>query len=604
MSGKGESSPNVSRNPLSIATRFSAEIFFLFGLAILTFLFIAETKVTANDDVYVYFNYARNFVDGRFFAYDTRNIPSEGFTSLLYVLLLVPFEFFGVNIMFGGFLLNMLALLATVFVGVLLISNNAGVAGKKSLFFGLLFATLLMFDANIRGLAGWSFESLLNPLFIFLCFLFFEKTLDSEDEKNNRFATLFFLSIFAAFLIRPENILIVGILAPLLLALHHNRKRILIFWIAFSVCFLLFFLWKYLYFHDIFPTGFYRKVTLEALPGKAYLLKAFDAYALYFGALLILAFISFVARFVVGRLRSKSTDLAIDPALENERSLLQEYRLPLSMLLVALLNLLFVLKVEPLIGVHYRYVLAPIVILYFLSAFFVVKTTETGKLAKIPTDILLALTLGAILVLVGSQGSKKLLAQMKGINIYSKAVASTEVHKYLKFGNYLREHLSDPENITMVMGDAGAVPYSFHCKFIDPNGLTEPYIARLFGDVPNKAHLFAEYIMAQNPDIFVIWFSRPDKEGNLKLFRNRHSPLNVDQWYTALQEIEEKGIRYLGTLSAYYDLHIGVRAGSEYLEEIKGVLTPYLSKNGYILENGLFLTHKGESIHFEPVNSK
>jgi hypothetical protein len=64
---------------------------------IAAFFLLAPLQIVVYDDAYVYFTYARNFVEGRPFAYDPRNIPSEGFTSLLYMLMLVPAELLRVN---------------------------------------------------------------------------------------------------------------------------------------------------------------------------------------------------------------------------------------------------------------------------------------------------------------------------------------------------------------------------------------------------------------------------------------------------------------------------------------------------------------------------
>ena len=56
--------------------------FAVLALAYVALFVLASIRLETNDDVFVYFNYARNFCDGRPFAYDPRNLPSEGFTSL------------------------------------------------------------------------------------------------------------------------------------------------------------------------------------------------------------------------------------------------------------------------------------------------------------------------------------------------------------------------------------------------------------------------------------------------------------------------------------------------------------------------------------------
>jgi hypothetical protein len=573
------------------------------GMALLGVFFLSNTEIVANDDVYVYFNYARNLVEGRPFAYDHRGIPSEGFTSLLYVLILAPFEYLKVNLMFAGFMINTLALAATVYAAALL-ARASGLAKDKSLpFFLLVFSAALVFDSNIRGMVGWAFETLLNPLFMLACFLFFEKTLALDGNKERRWLSLFFVSYFAAFLVRPENLAIIGTLVLLLFIMHRNRKLLIRYTIAFSVFLGLFLLFKYIYFHDIFPTGFYRKVSLEALPGKDHVLSGLKAYSFQSTALLVL-FSAFIVHNILKRLKHAGTEdsSASSMPLEVLKHILHSYRLELAMVLVALVNALFYLKVEPLVGVHFRFLVIPIVIVYFLLALFIVRLTERGILAKLPPALFMVITLAAICVTVFvSKGSIKGIKRLTNINIYHRVLEQTASHHYLRFGSYMRESLSRPEDVTMVMGDAGAVPYSFHCRFIDPNGLTEPYIARLFGNVPDKTRLFVDYIKQQEPDIFLIWFTRPNKFGQLRLFKNNHSPLNTDEWFEALSEFQRYGIKYVGSLVAYYDLHIGIRESSEHFGELKDVLSRYLSVNGYFLRNGLFINHKGKSVHFERI---
>lgn len=572
------------------------------GIAVLCMFFLSHVEITANDDVYVYFNYARNLVEGRPFAYDSRGIPSEGFTSMLYLLMLVPFEYFNMNMMFAGFLLNVFALLSTVYLAALLAKTSGLIKGSPPLLFPLVFFAALVFDTNIRGLIGWSFETLLNPLFTLACFLFFEKALSDTGNKGIRWLPLFFLSYFAAFMVRPENLAIIGSLALLLSILHQDRKQFSLYALAFSILLGAFLILKYAYFHDIFPTGFYRKVSMEALPGKDYVLSALKEYRLH-GVLLLAVFSAFLITSTLKRRRVSETSDSPHSRIALS-SALSIYRLPLAMALVALVNVLFFLKVNPLVGIYFRFLIIPIITIYFLLALFVVKMTGRGLLANLPHALFFSLTLAIIAIMVFvSHDSTKGLASLADINVYRKTIEQTAAHHYLRFGNYMREHLSKPEDITMVMGDAGAVPYSFHCKFIDSNGLTEPYIARLFGNVPDKTSLFVNYIKRQQSDIFIIGYTRPDPNGVLSLFENEHSPLNTDEQFETLKAFQDYGIKYVGSLEAYYDLHIGLREDSEHFNELRNVLTQYLLINGYILKDGLYIQHNGEFIHFEPAQN-
>jgi hypothetical protein len=131
---------------------------------VVAFFLLMPFQIIVYDDAYVYFTYAQNFAQGRPFAYDARNIPSEGFTSLLYMLLLVPAELLRVNPILVGALINMTALaLAIVALGQA--ARATGVfSDRAATLFMLILSALILQDYNMRSLVLSGFEAVLGVL--------------------------------------------------------------------------------------------------------------------------------------------------------------------------------------------------------------------------------------------------------------------------------------------------------------------------------------------------------------------------------------------------------------------------------------------------------
>jgi hypothetical protein len=549
---------------------------------------LASVRLQTNDDVFVYFTYARNFCDGRFFAYDPRNLPSEGFTSLAYLLALVPFQCLGANMMFAAFLLLFCACAATVLVAALAVPRLGRPADGIGAVFAVLFALLLGLDPNVRGLMGWPFESLLSPLCLALLILALGRALDRSEARAPLagFAAL----AFVGYLARPENLLLLAPLGLVLFLLHPKRGRVL--WAAglLAAGCGLFLLGKQLVFHDIFPTGYYRKMG-AAGAGSSYVRAALAEYSGW----LWLAAVGLGAYAV-------ATVVAVRRAgPDQRRRVLRESAVVAALIAVAVLNLLVVRQVTPLVGVYFRYLVTAIVAMAFVLALLGARLVMATLSRRVPRPVLAALLLvGVVSVLRAQPGDRDLVGG--GITrLYADARTQAEGHLYLKFGRYLRAHLSDPSAVTLVMGDSGAVPYAAGCRFIDSNGLTEPGLARLFGEQPDKVRRYLAHLRRFHPDVVVLWYGSPRPDGVLPLGWNAHSPLSPEEWLRVSRELRDGGFGYLGTIHAYYDLHLGLDRNSPHFDELRRVLGEYVRENGYRLPAGLGLRVGSEEVRFAPL---
>ena len=185
------------------------------------------------------------------------------------------------------------------------------------------------------------------------------------------------------------------------------------------------------------------------------------------------------------------------------------------------------------------------------------------------------------------------------LRLDTEADESTAQHEYIRLGEFLRNRIPDIEELTLVFGDAGVFPYVLGSRFVDANGLTEPYLARLFREPngPEKARKFADYVLSWQPDIIIFAFGDAD-DGRWESLDNDHSPFQGPTPMAVFRAYRDYGVGYVCTAHAYYDLHFGVRQTSKYFEPASKALLEYCGQNGLVLDDGLTVTLDGEEVHF------
>ncbi|MCS6872850.1 MAG: hypothetical protein NZ571_15495, partial [Anaerolineae bacterium] len=236
-------------------------------LLVVSFLLVVPTPIFVNDDTFVYFNYARNFAEGRPFAYDPRNIPSEGFTSMLYMLLLVPAEVLRINPVFASSAINILALaLSIVWLGQMVRTTGILPSHLAALFTWLL-TVFTLSDQNIRELVFAGFESIVGLLCVTGIVVSVAYVLDEQRsaQARRRWMSVFLVAAFLAHLVRPEYLMVGAIGGAVLLWRSPDRGALLRRTAIFAFVMVVYYLFKFAVFGDLFPTGFYRKVRSSEL---------------------------------------------------------------------------------------------------------------------------------------------------------------------------------------------------------------------------------------------------------------------------------------------------------------------------------------------------
>jgi len=357
----------------------------------------------------------------------------------------------------------------------------------------------------------------------------------------------FMLVSFATFLIRPEYLAYLGLVGAALLLRRSTLRQVwrpLLFLLALLAALLC---WKLWVFGEPLPTAFYRKLPGAATNGPSYVFRFFKAYALLWLAV--------------------AAALAIRPRL-------LRHPLAQGLLLACLANVLFVLRMQVLIGYGFRFLILPLMVAYGLVGVALCQGLQSLPFRRPGPWLAMA----GLAFLAAGRLRPLPFGYPQAWNLASRARAAFERDPYMLFAEQLKKHLPEPERFTLVFGDAGTLPYALGCRYIDPNGLSEPAIARLFRlpDGPEKTGAFVARLFDPQPDMVILPLGgTPDARGNFILGHNAHDPFRgvIPEPYWL--RLVEDGFLYACTLDLHYPVHVALRRSSPHFEALLEALRGY-----------------------------
>lgn len=562
-------------------------------LTALAVLLMRATPV-ANDDVCVYFTYARRLVRGAPFAYDPRGIPSEGFTGPLYLFLLLPFELLGVSPHSAAMLLSTAATCGAVAAATVFAAQAQLVRRAWLPAFAAVLSVLLANHGDVAEYIGWGMETTLNACVVLAMLAATAWTLaPRSDAPWPRRTWLPFALAFAAMLVRPENLSLVAVV----FALHWWRgvplRRLVGPALGFTAALGAYLAIKLLIFGDVFPTGYYRKVPGNAAwAGAGYVRDAVRSYAPHLWLLALALPLTALHR------RDRHAIAMLGGVLG----------------CILLVTLVFA-RVVPLVGFAHRFLVAPIFLVLALLA--LAATARLEELAALGATWprrarKLATWLAALLLVAGCYrfGLRRALRHPDRLDIAARARTAFEEHAYVQFGTHLARTLRAPERATMVFGDTGCIPYASGTRFLDTNGLTEPYLARLFRETdPDRLiSRFSDHVLSARPDIVALEVQGGKQRGRvtggvlrLPASQNVHSPLGrLPSDLPFKRRLAAAGVHYFCTLKmSVYDIHLGVRPGSPAFADATAALRSFCSgPGGYFVDGDLVVHDASGEVRF------
>lgn len=205
------------------------------------------------DDSFIYLRYARNISHGYGFVWNPGEQPSEGFTSILYLLILVASEKIGLPTIIImptlTMICSLLILMMSWLLGELLISNHEM---EKSLAVILIGLSPIFMFWNVSGM-DISFFSALLILSVILYINYLHK----------KYPAWLVGCVFAlTSLARPEGVYLFGTTLLFDSLINHKKlmqKHALAMILSFISIYVPVFTWKWIYFGYPFPNTYYAK---------------------------------------------------------------------------------------------------------------------------------------------------------------------------------------------------------------------------------------------------------------------------------------------------------------------------------------------------------
>jgi hypothetical protein len=508
------------------------------------------------DDAYITFQYARNLADGYGFVFHPGGEPTEGFTNLLWVVLLVPSFIFDIDpLSYARGFSVILVLIGSCFLcltyKLLVPSENFRLTWSLPILLWLGY-----YNTTFHLMLGLE-TTLYSTLLIVLGYQLAKSILllQKSDLKNISFTsnneryislkynlfTFYIIGIFIG-LTRPEGFAATFVLGLSFFTLRAQIKTVVAAFLFYLFSVFVIVIIKYMIFGSFIPNSFYLKVlgSESFFPGVDFIITFLDEMKLWF----VLGMLLFI-----------------------KSSLKKDTRIVLYSLLVLLLFfMLFYLTTRPLMAWEHRYLTPYMFVLVLFVSYFISSGINEFFMCygeKTPQVMISFVVIALIITsLLGFQSFYMLATAMKGVMNKPEPERSTtfDLHYSEKeLGNRLAE-LTLEENLSIAFWDAGLIPYYSKSNFIDLHGLNNNIIARL-----SSGEEIIYYALNKSPDIII--FASQDAEQNvISIRQNLFSSAglighSIDEFFiTSLRS----GYVYNSTFTTpYYDLNFFVNKKSK-----------------------------------------
>lgn len=405
------------------------------------------------DDAFITFRYSKNLAAGFGPTYNPGLPPVEGYTTFLWMLLMTFPHVVGIGVATFSKIIGIILTCGTfTIISLLALVLGSQLSIKLRLFFGS-FAVYLL--AMLPVTSTHVVSGMETSLFMFLISLMvYLVTLGLTTKSRLLFLTpLIGLGIG---LTRPEGnaISLLLLVYSLFYSSQFVRKRLLLFsMVLYALPGALYFLWRYSYYDLLLPLPFYLKVIHGGVLFGG--LKDVGTYLEY-----LLPSISILLIIAIFHLKKEHIAILIPIVF-----LLVFYLFPIH---VMGFNWRFIYPVTPFISVLVAF--GGIIVLNLLR----------GQV-QVPKFLTAILLMGFFAtVFFNFQGLPDFI---KGTRAYGTDIIS----KYKKFGDILNEY-NNEHQMTIVLLDAGTVPYYSDWQVVDLFGLNDKDIA--FGNFPLDEIIF------------------------------------------------------------------------------------------------------------------
>jgi len=422
------------------------------------------------DDAYITLRYAREWAAGFGPVYQPGGVPAEGYSTFLWMTLLVLPHLLHLDAVVVAKLLGVVATFALLGLSALWATRLArhdvsAVRHEASPRAGGAVAALAL--ACLPATAVHAVSGMETALFALLLSGFLVLCGEVAGRNTRRLKWLAPCAL-ALGLTRPEgNLAALLALAVTLRLMPRTSRPRLLRWLAGAYLLpgVLYFVWRWNFYGTALPLPFYLKLEgQDGLPGMARVAGFAGLFALHVGALVALALIR--------------PPRPLWPALAAAAGLLVFFLFPAHIM-----------------GYHARYLFPVAPILCVLAGLGATRFERVvrSRAALAPRARPLAIGLAGLLALSLLSGAARTVLDRR---FYADGLR----HAHLALG--LR--LAMLPTGTLAIADAGLVPYVSKWRTIDLLGLNDRHLALAHGPDPG-------YVLSQQPDVVVIASAEPDR---------------------------------------------------------------------------------------------
>jgi hypothetical protein len=427
-------------------------------LATAIFIFICLQLDLTQDDAYISFRYAANYLSGHGLVFNYGE-HVEGFTNFLWVMLLALFKgVFGVDFLTFSRITGMISGAGLFFLIYILLRHRFE---KVPYVIHISLAIMLLCNLSI---AYWSIASLETSAFAFMVFA----SIVAEFRRPQLTPAFLIIST----LLRPEGVIVFGII--LINRIITERKMPWMYMLIYIVPLVPFAVFKLVYYGSLFPNSYYAKsgVDLEYIQSGLEYLWHFTLTVGIYGIIFLIPI------------------LAIK-RLWNKYSLLYLY---------VFLYTIYIVWVGGDVLHVYRFFVPVVPVLYFLFVMSMIELSSSVKYNRSHTYI--AILVGVIAFSIGS-----ILLSYNYI-ITTRNAEKVLMSKMYLVSSTLKKHTKS--NFSLATSTIGLIGYQLlgH-RVIDMLGLTDSCIARNPERVEGMPSSWRErrfnnrYLLEQQPDFIM-----------------------------------------------------------------------------------------------------
>lgn len=529
-------------------------------LSAFTFPFVIWTGLNAwgewYDDAFITYRYSDNLARGLGLVWNAGEPPTEGFTSLLHVLMIAPFLTTGaLDALSVARALNLVFLVGAA---VLLYRTATGPTRADKAAAVTVTAIFVLVPASIQ-LVMVGLETLPFTFMLLLSVILSAKAFGPHGRSP-----LFTVALGATWigtgLMRPEGLLVV-IAAWLFLAFRALRRRqtsprpLLLATSVAAVLGVLYLLWKFWWFGELLPNPFFIKSSGIGLSPLG--VASVTSFVSLFGGLVAVALVS-LSLLLAGRIHLMGNG-------EEERGPLVQIAA-----ITSGLFLIFYLRTDTLMDIQGRF-LFPILPLVIVTASPLLALVFR-QLLRVPSR-LIPLSLVSVFAVLIALTSINWTNIPQAINVlaypsvWQREQEEIEANVQRKIAMELAEY-PNIESVRIAYGDAGVIPFFTRSLWLDPVGLNDSFLARS----QDRASSI-DYFFEQEPDLVIqpVTTAGDPIDFGHGLLGNYASWADDERW---------AAYRSVGTLSrndAPYFLEFRVRSDSVQADELAEFVTNRLA---------------------------